>query len=80
MARIPDDEIERLKNEICVERLVESRRRTETPRRGPDRAVSVSRRQEPSLVVSPERTCGTAWAPARHRRIGDRLGDEGARA
>jgi len=41
MARIPDSEIERLKREIPLERLVRLRHRAEAARRGTDRAVPI---------------------------------------
>ena len=45
MARIPDEVIERLKNEVSLERLAEARGiKLARARRGSDRAVPLSRR------------------------------------
>ena len=67
MARIPDDEIERLKQEVPLERLVEAQG-IELKRHGADLLglCPFHDDHEPSLVVSPEATiCGIASGPAR---------------
>jgi DNA primase len=68
MARIPDHEIERLKAEVSLLRLVESSG-VELKRTGKDSLgrCPVHYDKTPSLVVSEAKTCGTAWAPANYQ-------------
>ena len=66
MARIPEHEIERIKQEVSVQRLAEARGiKLEPPRGGPDRAVPFSRPIASRRSSSRRRrTCGIAWEPA----------------
>ena len=63
MARIPTDDMEQLKNEVSVERLVESAG-IALKKSGRDRIGLCPFHSEktPSLVVTPAKTCGTASA------------------
>ena len=65
MARIPDVEIERLKKEVPIERLV-MRFGVELKKHGAEwiGTCPLHEGKAPSLVVSSERICGTAWASA----------------
>ena len=74
MARIPDDELERVKREVSLERLVVSRG-AKLERRGADLygLCPFHENREPSLVITPRRTSGTAWGVP-GGRVGDRLG------
>lgn len=74
MARIPDQELERLKEEISVERR---RRRAQAPRCRSDRPLPVPRRQD---AVAGRESEEEPLPPGRlsDRRHGDRLGDEDA--
>ena len=66
MARIPDEEIERLKRETSLERLVTSFG-IELRKHGADLLgrCPFHEDHEPSLVVSPQKNLCTAWARAR---------------
>ena len=56
MARIPEEEIERLKREVSVQRLAEARGvKLEAARSGPHRPVSLPRRPRSTLVISPRK-------------------------
>lgn len=65
MARIPDAELSRLKAEVSVQRLVEGCG-VVLRKQGADLvgACPFHDDSSPSLVVTPARTCGTAWARA----------------
>ena len=65
MARIPDEEIERLKKEISLERLVTGFG-IELGKHGGDLIgrCPFHDDREPSLVITRRRICGTAWARA----------------
>ena len=79
MARIPDEEIERLKREIPIERLVTGfGHRVEAARGGPDGALPVPRR--PHAVADRDAGNESVALPGRvqHRRIDHRLGHEDA--
>ena len=79
MARIPDEEIERLKREISVERLVTSFG-VELKRHGAELMGGVrfmTTRRHPSSSHR-KRIFGTAWANATSA-LGHRLGHEDAR-
>ena len=75
MARIPEDEIERLKREVSVERLAEARGITQAARGGPARVVSVPR--GPRAVSRDHPAQEPLALPGRlpGGRLGDRLGD-----
>lgn len=70
MPRIPDTDIERLKNEVSVERLVEASG-VALKKAGKDMLgrCPFHGDAEASLVVTPAKTCGTAsaarWAVGR---------------
>ena len=66
MARIPDMRIERLKQEVSLERLAEARG-VKLKRHGADLIglCPFHDDRKPSLVISRRRICGTAWARAR---------------
>ena len=66
MARIPEDEIERLKREVSLERLVTAAG-IELRRHGADLLglCPFHDDREPSLVSRRTRICGTAWGRAR---------------
>ena len=78
MARIPDEVIERLKQEVSLERLAEARG-VKLKRHGADLLglCPFHDDHEPSLVISPEESLAL---PRRvpDRRHGDRLGDASA--
>jgi DNA primase len=65
MARIPEAEVERLKREISVERLAEARG-VKLTRQGADLIGKCPFHDDrtPSLVITPGKISGTAWAPA----------------
>ena len=65
MARIPESEVERLKKEISVQRLVEASG-IKLTRHGADLLglCPFHDDRNPSLVVTPTKTSGTAWALA----------------
>ena len=69
MARIPDREVERLKEEVSLQRLVEAAG-VELRRQGKDLVGCCPFHEDrtPSLVVPRGRTCGIAWG--RVRRAG----------
>ena len=81
MARIPDEEIERLKQEVSLQRLVEARG-VELKRHGADLLglCPFHDDHEPSLVVSPKKNLWHCLGRVPDRRLGDRLGDEERRA
>jgi DNA primase len=66
MARIPNEQIERLKQEVSLQRLVEGMGIT-LKRHGADLIglCPFHDDKEPSLVISPEKTSGTVSVPAR---------------
>jgi DNA primase len=66
VARIPEEEIERLKEEVSLQRLVELAG-VELRRQGKDLVGCCPFHEDrtPSLVISPARTCGIAWGRAR---------------
>jgi DNA primase len=70
LARIPDEVIDRLKVEVSLERLVEARG-VVLARHGADLVgcCPFHDDREPSLVVSPRKNSGTAWAPARRGAV-----------
>jgi DNA primase len=66
MARIPEEQLERLKQEVSLQRLVEGMGII-LKRNGSDLIglCPFHDDKEPSLEISPEKTSGTASAPAR---------------
>ena len=81
MARIPDEEIERLKQEISLERLAERRGiEAEASRRGPVGPVPVPRRSRALAGHQSEEESVALPGGLPDRRHGHRLGDEVARA
>ena len=80
MARIPDDEIQRLKREVSLERLVEARASSSAPRRRTSSAGARSTTTaRPSLVVTPAKNLWHCLGACQQGGLGDRLGDEVAR-
>ena len=79
MARIPDEEIERLKQEVSLERLVEARG-IELKRHGADLLGLVPLPRRPRAVAGrqPEEESLALPRGVPGRRLGDRLGHEGA--
>ena len=77
MARIPDEQIERLKQDVSLQRLAEGDGGdTQTPRCGPNRAVPVPRRPRSQPGHQPEDQPLALFGRLPGRRLGDRLGDE----
>ena len=78
MARIPNEDIERLKQEVSLERLVEARG-IELKRHGADLLglCPFHDDHEPSLVISPKKNLWHCLGCVPGRWIGNRLGDEG---
>ena len=80
MARIPDEEIERLKQEVSLERLAEARG-IQLTRHGADLIglCPFHDDREPSLVITPEKNLWHCLGACQTRRLGDRLGHAGRR-
>lgn len=76
MARIPDADIERLKQEISLQRLVEAQG-IELKRHGADLLglCPFHDDREPSLVISPKKNLWHCLGACQGRRVGNRLGD-----
>ena len=66
MARIPDAVVERLKQEVSIERLAEARG-IELKHHGADLIgrCPLHADKTPSLVITRQKTCGIAWVRAR---------------
>ena len=81
MARIPEEEIERLKREVSIERLAEARG-VKLKRHGADLVGLCPFHDDhsPSLVISPEKNLWNCLGRVRERRERDRLGDARRRA
>ena len=81
MARIPEDVIERLKREVSLERLAEAPG-VELKRHGADLIglCPFHDDKKPSLVISSRKNLWHCLGACQAGGIGDRLGDEGARA
>ena len=79
MARIPDEEIERLKREIPLERLAEARGVVLT-RHGADLIglCPFHDDREPSLVITPDKNLWHCFGGLPGGWVGDRLDDAGA--
>ena len=64
MARVPRPEIDRIKNEISLQRLLEASG-IELKRHGAKDLVGrcpFHNDRTPSLIITPKRTSGTVWA------------------
>ena len=77
MARVPEEELERLKREVSVQRLAEARG-VELERHGADLIglCPFHDDRKPSLVISPEQEPLALPRGVPGGRVGDRLGDE----
>ena len=78
MARIPNEEIERLKREVSVERLAVAKG-IKLKAHGEDLLglCPFHDDREPSLVITPRRISGTASGACQAGGTRDRLGDAG---
>ena len=80
MARIPDELLRRIREEVPLERLAEARG-VELKRHGADLIgrCPFHDDREPSLVVTPGKNLWHCLGRLPDRRLADRLGDEGRR-
>ena len=80
MARIPEDEVERLKREVSVQRLAEARG-IKLHRHGADLLglCPFHDDRNPSLVITPAKNLWHCLGACNDGRDGHRLGNEGQR-